>query len=93
LIASRRIWGWIAGLAAPVLLGAVVTTLLWSVDKISASSERVGATSARIESLEKMVGSDRAAIEKLLDKLDQDIRELRRHTGLDPKPITIVTSP
>jgi hypothetical protein len=78
LIGSRKSWRWVVGICGPVILGAMVTVLLWSTDKVSTSSERVGATNARIEVLWRMI-----------DTLTQDIRdlrlEIRKMSGLEPR--------
>ena len=78
LTASRRFWGWAAGLGVPALLGAAFTVLLWSADRVSASAERVGRTEARLDSAFK-----------LIDLLEAEVSELRRHAGLTGKPVTI----
>lgn len=93
LEASRAFWRWIAGIGIPLLVTASFLLLGYSVDKISASSANVGATATKIEDLEKTIASDKAGLQRILDILEQDIRELRKHAGLDPKPITIVTTP
>jgi hypothetical protein len=78
LTASRRFWKWTAGLGIPALLSAAFVLLLYSADKVSASAEHVGETRAEIR-----------ALSKLIDLLTAEVAELRRHAGLDSKPISI----
>jgi hypothetical protein len=75
LNSSRRFWRWIAGLGIPALLSAMLVVLLWSADRVSASAERVGETTAEIR-----------ALGKLIDLLEAQVAELRRRAGID-KPI------
>lgn len=82
LKASRRTWGWIAGLGIPALIGGAFLVMLWSVDNVRTSAERVGETKAEIK-----------ALGKLIDLLESDVAELRRHAGLDGKPVSITLGP
>lgn len=86
---SRRFWRWIAGLGLPLIFTGALSIVLYSADKITASSERVGATLARLDAVIKIVdglqsadiGAVQARIEalnRLIDSLQQDIRDLRR---------------
>jgi len=82
LTASRRFWGWAAGLGIPALLGAAFSVLLWSADRVSASAERVGRSEARLD-----------ALGKLIDMLAGEVAELRRHAGLPTRGTVAVTGP
>lgn len=79
LESSRKTWGWIVGLVAP----AMFATLLWAVDRVQASAERLGESRATIESFKHA-----------LDTVDQDIRELRgrimKLTGEPPSSVGVV---
>lgn len=90
---SRSFWKWIAGLGIPILFAAAGAVLHDSMAEVAKNSERVGATAARIEALEKAIASDRSSMDRLIEMLEQDIRELRKHAGLDPKPISVVNAP
>lgn len=75
LLASRRSWRVIAGVGIPAVLTAAVAVMLWSVDRVSASSERTGETKAKIE-----------AHDKLFELLEKGIDQLRQRTGLNSAP-------
>lgn len=90
---SRSFWKWVAGLGIPLLFAGAGAVLHDSMAEVAKNSERVGATAARIEAIEKTIASDRASMDRLIEMLEQDIRELRKHAGLDPKPISIVGAP
>jgi hypothetical protein len=74
--ASRRTWRWIAGFAVPVLLGGMLALVGYAVGQISTSAEHVGETKAEIR-----------ALSKLIDLLEVEVAELRRHAGIAPTPI------
>lgn len=93
LESSRSFWKWIAGIAIPLLVLGAFGLLGYSVDKIASSSEHVGRTAEKIEALEKTIASDKSSLEQILRMLEEDIRELRKHAGLDPRPVTIVRTP
>lgn len=95
LTASRRMWRWIVGLGAPVLLTSLFAFVLSSADKISIAGERTGETRAKIEALDKRV----EALDKRIDSLQRDINtlilELRKLSG-EPRPsvgIVAATAP
>lgn len=75
LAASRRTWRWIVGFAVPTLLGGMFALVLNSLDKISAAGFSAGQTKTEIK-----------AHDKLIDLLEAEVAELRRHAGLN-KPI------
>ena len=75
---SLRIWKWALGVAAPVVLAAAFGIAGYAVGQIASSAEHVGETRAEIK-----------ALSKLIDLLVTEVAELRRHAGLDRKPITI----
>lgn len=77
LLASRRFWRWAATLGIPAVLTAMFAFSLYYADKIEAGAERSGRTGAKIDD-----------IEKLIENIQRDITDLRKHAGLDPKPIT-----
>lgn len=79
LTASRRFWGWAAGIGVPALIAGAFALLAASHNEASASAERVGRTEARIEGQAELI--------KLLQ---QEVIELRRRAGLDhPNPNSI----
>lgn len=84
---SRSFWKWVAGLGIPILFAAAGAVLHDSMAEVAKNSERVGATAAKIEALEKTISSDKASMDRLIEILEADIRELRKHAGLD-KPVT-----
>lgn len=76
---SRRFWRWVAALGIPALISAAFVLLLYGVDKVSASAERVGEQRAEIRALQQEVHDLRLRIDKL--------------AGVDPKAVTIVKAP
>lgn len=76
LASSRRTWRWIVGFAVPALLGGMFMLLLHSLDKISAAGFAAGETRTEIK-----------AHDKLIDLLETEVAELRRHAGIAPIPI------
>lgn len=76
--ASRRNWRWVIGFAVPVLLAGMLGLVGYAVGQISTSAEHVGETKAEIR-----------ALGKLIDLLEADVAELRRHAGIDRKPIGV----
>ncbi len=72
---SLRIWKWALGVAAPVVLAAAFGIAGYAVGQIASSAEHVGETKAEIR-----------ALSKLIDILQSEVFELRRHAGLDPDP-------
>lgn len=97
---SRKFWRRIATIVLPILLTGFGGFVLYSADKISTSSERIGNTLARLDGVVETVrdlqkgaaaiGGMEARIDalfKLLNMLEEDIRELRKHAGIAPKPI------
>lgn len=93
LEASRAFWKWVAGIGIPLLATACSLLLGYSVDKIATSSEHVGRTAEKIEALEKTIASDKAGLEQILRMLEEDIRELRKHAGLDVAPSVAIGAP
>lgn len=47
----------------------------------------------RLEAIEQRIASDKGDLQRILEMLHEDIRELRRHAGLDPRAISIVKAP
>lgn len=74
LLGSRKTWRWAVGFGAPTMVGALVTVMLYLAGQVSMSSERVGATSARIEALGETL---RTLQQEVIRNLQQDIRDLR----------------
>jgi len=75
LEASRRSWRVVSAVGIPALIGAAMALMLWSADKITASSERVGETRAEIKSQGKQI-----------ELLQQEVLMLRKLSGLDLRP-------
>lgn len=86
LLASRRSWRWTLGLGLPVLLSSVVVVMLWSIDRVSVSSERTGRTEAEIKATDTLNKARNDALENLIRLLQQDVSQLRQRAGLDPRP-------
>jgi hypothetical protein len=77
LTASRRFWGWAAGIGVPALIAGAFALLMASHSEASTSAERVGRTEARLD-----------AAFKLIDLLEGEVSELRRHAGLDKQGVS-----
>lgn len=90
---SRSFWKWACGLAVPTAIAAVLAIQVNSSNEIRASAERVGRTAEKIEALEKTIVNDKASMERILEILEQDIRELRKHAGLDVAPSVAIGAP
>lgn len=90
---SRRAWRWIVGLGLPSLLAIVGWLIVSAAGEVRSSSERAGETRSDIRALEKRLDQLERAIEKSLESLEQDVRELRRHAGLDPRGTVAVGGP
>lgn len=84
LLASRRTWRWALGLGLPVLLTSLVVVALWSIDRISVSSERAGRTEAEIKATDTLNKARSEALENLIRLLQQDVSQLRQRAGLEP---------
>ena len=87
LMASRRFWKWAAGIGIPIIGAAVLAVLLDARASVIQSSERAGETRAKMDAIDKRIDDFRSAFDKAIDKIIEDVRELRRHAGLDPRPI------
>jgi len=86
LLASRKAWRWIAGIAGPVLFSALVTVFLYSAERdtqaaqrIEASAERIGTMNARIEALQQLTNI-------LLGEISTLRMEIHKITGYNPHP-------
>lgn len=90
---SRRTWRWIVGLGLIPLLGLVVMLMAAAIGEVRTSSERTGETRADIRALKERVDQLERTIEKTLDAIEQDVRELRRHAGLAPRGTVAVGGP
>lgn len=74
LMASRSFWKKVAGFVLPLAFTTLSGLLVYSMNRLEASSERAGEVKAEIR-----------AINRLIELLESDIAELRRHAGLDSK--------